>query len=243
MAISGVHYRLLKEHAPLFKRGGSLLEIGEANWYGDMDKEALFKDFDFRKLKPWGQIRDFIQYGDGFQIAKAVYQILFEPSVTHAVDLNGTEAAFKQDLNGPLKLPQKYDVVINHGTAEHVFNIAMVFKSMHDACEVGGYMVHDAPCTGWFDHGFYTLQPTLFYDVAAANEYELISLSLTEIHSGEIKRIESREHLHALDQFRVNWMLYVVLRKVNDKNFAVPLQGVYDGRLSEAGQKAWREKR
>lgn len=235
MAITAVHYRLLKEHAPLFKRGGALLEIGEANWYGDMDpREAL----DLGSSE-----EDHGERFNLFEIAKACYQVLFAPAVIEAVDLNGTPNAMRQDLNGVLKLPRKYDVAINHGTAEHVFSIAQVFYSMHHATLPGGYMIHDAPFTGWIDHGFYSLNPTLFYDLAAANDYDLVSLSITHIASQTILRVESREHLHSLKEVPNNAMLFVVLRKGGDSPFKIPMQGVYDGRLSEAGQRAWQDNR
>jgi len=248
MAITGVHYRLLKEHAPLFKRGGALLEIGEANWYGDVDARTLLKDPQcFCPPNVIDQIFCAVNSDDFFAVAKATYQSLFAPSIMEAVDLHGTDrpATFQQDLNRPLDLPRSYDVVINHGTAEHIFNVGMVFKSMHDATQPGGYMVHDVPFTGWVDHGFYCLQPGLFYDLAAANEYELVSLSITHIESNTIIRVETREHLHTLKAIPNNAMLFAVLRKPPEvhKPFRVPLQGYYAGALSESGRKAWREKR
>jgi hypothetical protein len=228
MAISAVHYQLLKEHAHLLVRGGSLLEIGEANWYGDLDPKAV-------GINPRGTL---------FDIAKDAYQLLFAPSIVEAVDVNGTRAALKQDLNGQLNLPRQYDTIINHGTAEHVFNIGMVFKSMHDWAKCGGIMIHESPFNGWIDHGFYTLQPTLFYDLAAANEYELISLAVCEIYSRTIIRVESREHFHAIaGDVPQNAILFVVLRKTTSAPFRLPFQGYYDGRLSERGKEVWQENR
>ena len=36
MAISGTIARLLTSLKPVLPKGGTLLEIGEANWYGDV---------------------------------------------------------------------------------------------------------------------------------------------------------------------------------------------------------------
>lgn len=227
MAITAAHYQLLREHAPLFKRGGALLEIGEANWYGDLDQASVLG------IDATGTL---------FDVAKAVYRQLFAPAVVHAVDKNGSPKAMRQDLNRPLQLSRLYDVVINHGTAEHVFNIPQVFKSMHDATATDGYMVHDCPFQGWPDHGFYTLQPTLFYDLAHANDYELVSLSIHSL-AGDVIRIESREHLHGLKELPANAQLFVVLKKQRYRPFRIPLQGIYDCRLSEAGKRAWQENR
>lgn len=247
MAITGVHYRLLKEHAPLFKRGGALLEIGEANWYGDVSPMTIWEGISEPAFRPHHKAALIGQSNaDSFGFAKFAYEILFSPSVMHAVDLHGSDRpeTFQQDLNRPLELSQLYDVVINHGTCEHIFNIAMVFKSMHDATTPDGYMIHDVPFTGWVDHGFYCLQPGLFFDLAAANEYELVSISITHIESQKIIRLESREHLHSLKEIPNNSMLFVVLKKpAVQKPFRIPLQGYYAGALSESGQKAWRENR
>jgi hypothetical protein len=129
---------------------------------------------------------------------------------------------------------------MNHGTAEHVFSIGQVFYSMHHACLAGGYMIHDAPMT-CFDHGFYNLNPGLFYDLAAANGYELISASVYWI-GGKILRFETREQFHG-QKFEDSAYLYVVLKKIKDGPFVIPQQGVYSGTLSESGMQAWRDNR
>jgi SAM-dependent methyltransferase len=179
MAITATHYRLFKS-LPL-PQGGSLLEIGEANWYGDLEPDFPCD------LK-----------GDLHDIAKAFYDATFAPSRLMAIDWNGTPSALRVDLNDGHATAEAvrdgdFDVVINHGTAEHIFNIAQVFRTMHDACADGGLMVHDAPFTGWIDHGFYCLQPTLFYDLAAANNYEVVKVAIHTIEGQQIIPIEGRE--------------------------------------------------
>ena len=232
MAITATHYRLFKS-LPL-PRGGSLLEIGEANWYGDLDPADC------------GLERQESQ----FAICKAFYAKTFAPSRIESIDLNGTPAAYRLDLNEPYEhavIPKdNYDVIINHGTAEHIFNIAQVFRTMHDCCADGGLMVHDAPFTGWIDHGFYCLHPTLFYDLAMANCYEVVKVAIHTIEGQRIIPVEGRDHvasLAAAGKIPQNAMLFVAFRKLNDAPFKVPIQGVYARTISEAGQKAWREMR
>lgn len=231
MAISGTHYRLLKSIQPLLPIGGSLLEIGEANWYGD--------------IEPDFPCRDITQF---HAIAKDCYASLFAPHEIASVDMNGTESALRWDLNGPLGFIDRhghektFDVVINHGTAEHIFNIGQVFKSMHDACCPDGLMIHESPFTGWIDHGFYCLQPTLFYDLAAANNYQIVKVAIEQIESGTIIELDGRDHvsrLVAAGNLPNNAMLYVVFRKLFDDDFKVPTQGYYARTLSSAGKQAW----
>lgn len=229
MAITGTACHIFREIAPMLPRGGSLLEIGEANWYGEVEP-----DFPCRDKSNW------------FAIVKDFYADLFAPSRVVSVDINGSPDALRHDLNAPLPLDEQFDLVINHGTAEHVLNIGQVFKSMHDMTIAGGLMIHDAPFTGWIDHGFYTLQPTLFYDLAAANGYEVCRVYITEIRGDYVQRVESRDSIPKLAEegkIPMNAALFVVLRKLFDQPFRLPFQGYYAQTLSPAGQRAWSEMR
>lgn len=228
MAITATLYELLKS-LPV-RRGASLLEIGEANWYGDLEPSSV----------------GLANSQSLFAVAKEFYQSWFEPTECVAVDMSGTESALRLDLNGPLNLGRAFEVVINHGTAEHVFNIAHVFASMHEHCAVDGWMIHDAPFLGWVDHGFYCLQPTLFYDLALANCYEVAFVAIHETKSRVIIRLESREHVHRLaesGQIPMNSMLFVALRKRVDRPFMLPMQGYYSRTISKDASKAWEELR
>lgn len=248
MAISAPHYHLFKSLKPILSHGGTLLEIGEANWLGDMDSQLLAVDAlenDCRGFpNPLSILNDAERSGDRFAIAKAFYGIVFSPSKAVAIDINGTPDALRLDLNGPIELGEQFDLVINHGTAEHVFNIGQVFKTMHDHCIDGGLMIHESPCIGWVDHGFYTLQPTLFYDLATANNYEIVGAWLLSIEGNWTLRLDDRDHIHRLNgelPKQANLNIYVVYRKLGDMPFRVPFQGYYNGTLSEVGKRAWEE--
>lgn len=266
MALTAPLVRILRELQPLLPRGGSLLEIGEANWYGDIDPEIIYSLYSQFSTTPLASsLPGTIAVRDFFAIAKAFYDALFAPDRIVAIDFNGTPEALRHDLNQPLNLtekrgqfcspvfgyqdnfqPQRFDVVLNNGTAEHIFNIGQVFRTIHDHCEVGGLMIHDCPFTGWIDHGFYTLQPGLFYDLAAANGYEVVRVYLTELRSNMVILVEGRDHIPVLAEtgkIPMGASLVVVLRKLVAGAFRLPMQGYYSGRLSEAGNKAWSEMR
>jgi hypothetical protein len=163
--------------------------------------------------------------------------------------IDGDPAAYRaerHDLNTHTQFDQGFNLSINHGTAEHIFNIANVFRAMHDATVEGGLMIHESPFTGWVDHGFYCLQPTLFWDVSAANGYEMVMVAIEHLASKSIIHIESREHilnLRRCDQLPDNAMLFVVMRKGKCEPFKVPMQGVYAGQVSQETMQAWRELR
>lgn len=224
-------------------RAGDVLQIGEANWYGDVgadELQALAETEQERRI-----LERAVASGSLFAVARAFYAVLFSPKRVDSVDFHGTETALRQDLNAPLQLGRQYDLSVNHGTAEHVFHIAQVFGTMHAWTKPGGLMIHESPWMGWPDHGFYTLQPTLFYDLAAANGYELLRMAITDLQTGQLRPVESRHHLQSLvrqRQLPENSILMVALRHAGGP-FRIPLQGYYDGKLDADGVKNWQELR
>lgn len=232
MAISETHYRLLQElhRRGELPQGGGILEIGEAEFYGDFD---------------CGEIAG--ASGDGFSIVKQIYRNLWNPITVHAIDLIGPNGQ-RVDLNTAIHDPDghTYDTVINHGTAEHIFNIANVFQLMHDACKTDGLMIHESPFTGWIDHGFYCLQPTLFWDLAVANNYQIVLFALEHLASKTSYFVRNRDEIHEAKrrgQLADNLMCFVVFRKTVYQPFRVPMQGVYAGTAGDAAVAAWKELR
>jgi len=256
MAISETHYKLLRElkQRGVLPQGGSILEIGQANFYGDMDPREMLpdlpKDSEHARLIDCAINGGMVKSLALFNLAKTVYAATMAPTRRVSIDADpAAPGALKYDLNTFEILTEDgrgtFDTVINHGTAEHIFNIANVFRLMHDACKPGGLMIHESPFTGWVDHGFYCLQPTLFYDVAHANGYEMVMVALEHLASKTIIHIDRREHIHHLakaDQLPSNAMLFVVMRKVKEGLFKVPIQGVYRGVSAEAAE-SWMELR
>jgi hypothetical protein len=234
VAISATHYALLKELRTRneLPQGGRILEIGAANWYGDCDPREFAGD-----------------ETDSFAIVRKLYESLMSPEVVAAIDMDHTaKDALPHDLNERFRPASecRFDLAINHGTAEHIFNIANVFRIMHDATKVGGLMIHESPFTGWVDHGFYCLQPTLFWDVAHANSYKIVLMACEHLSSKSYFLVRDRDELlehKRLDRLADNLMLFVAMRKAVDAPFKVPMQGVYAGNVSAGVQSAWRELR
>ena len=256
MAIHFAQYKLLKQlriagELPL---GKPILELGQANFYGDCDPREWLPDVDafVSNAMHKAHLRATIKrlYGDigrigwcdpiAFGLARCAYEILFDTTdAPDAIDQHGYENFRNADLNAPIENLGSYGTVINQGTAEHIFNIGQVFRTMHDACMVNGLMIHESPLTGWVDHGFYCLQPTLFYDVARANGYKIVSIHIEHITSKTTLAVECQDHIHQLalaDMLSYNAMLFVALRKTSESAFVIPQQGVYAG---ETDKETW----
>ncbi len=258
MAISAIHHYIIRSlrDLGLLRAGGALLELGESNWYNDLDPLALLEDIDRyvpdaqRRQMLSARLQDVVARQERrmlFDVAKVFVEVFYAPSHYQAIDQDGTELAQKLDLNQPITLDRRFDVIVNHGTAEHIFNIAQVFRTIHDYTMPGGLMIHESPLHGWIDHGFFALQPTLFFDLAARNEYQLEGMYIANIPARTLISIQRREDVYArakAGEIPENAMMFTVLRKgTAEREFGIPQQGYYDQTLSPTGYAAWRELR
>jgi hypothetical protein len=254
MALTAVDYNLfvaLRERGALPPRP-SVLELGESEWYGDVSTETLADGIETMVADP-ARRRDlkerlaWILEGnspqESWDLAKLFYGIFLDYRKITAIDFHGTPAALKLDLNQPVALGEQFDLLINGGTAEHVFNVFQFFRTCHEVTRPGGLMVHSAPFLGWLEHGFYNFNPTFFWDLALANAYAVEVLAYTEITPMQLVPLRSREHLLEMarsDSLGRNAMLYAVLRKAAAESaFRVPMQGVYAGSVSGEVMEAW----
>ena len=231
-------------------RGGDLLEIGQANWYGDVSLNQLAADIErFAAAQQRAALLQELETARAdpaaatWDLARLFWQAFLSPASITAIDLGGTATAHKLDLNQPIDIGQRFDIVHNAGTLEHVFDIAQAFRNIHNLTRPGGFMIHHAPFVGWVDHGFYSLHPTLFWDLAEANGYHIPFMLYAEIDPPLLERLNSREAVLAMakaGRIGRNANLAAVLQRPNaEAPFRVPMQGYYAGRISQEAVDAW----
>lgn len=88
-------------------------------------------------------------------------------------------ATICQDLNEPIpkSLHNRFSLVIDGGTLEHVFNFPTALKSCMEMVAVGGHLLLATPTNNMSGHGFYQLSPEIFYrSLVPANGYELVDM-------------------------------------------------------------------
>ncbi len=78
------------------------------------------------------------------------------------------------DLNEPLdaEYREAFDLVLDPGTVEHCFNIGQAIRNAATSVAADGFVLHANPMS-MFNHGFYNLNPTLFYDFYSQNGFEI----------------------------------------------------------------------
>ena len=90
-------------------------------------------------------------------------------------------AALTHDLNQPLPaaLHEQFDVVIDSGTLEHVFNLPVAIASCMQLVKRGGTLFLSSPANNMCGHGFYQFSPELFFRLFnGANGFSLTRLVL-----------------------------------------------------------------
>ena len=167
-----------------------------------------------------------------------------------SIDINGAYESFQFDLNKNIyekyNFDKKYDLVINNGTGEHVFNQYALFQNLHNLTKISGIMLNIVPFIDWINHGFYNFNPIFFADLAASNNYEIIKISLANRNGAELKldgnnfsilfeqikphnknsKFEKIVEI-AKEKIGKNILLVVVTKKLSENPFQIPLQGKY----------------
>jgi SAM-dependent methyltransferase len=87
-----------------------------------------------------------------------------------SVDVSAFEKAeFVHDLNKPIgpDLKEKFDLVYDGGTLEHIFNFPVALQNCMEMLRPGGSLILHTVANSWCGHGFYQFSPELFYSTLA----------------------------------------------------------------------------
>lgn len=120
-----------------------------------------------------------------------------------SIDINGLDGALPFDLCkqispspaiggiGVQNIGRTFDIVTNFGTVEHLDDMYMGFKNIHDLCSTGGIMVHALPSLkGWNLHCKKKFDTDFIRLLCEANDYDIIILDRIQYSEyGELKML------------------------------------------------------
>ncbi len=84
-----------------------------------------------------------------------------------------------KDIAGDLH--NRFDVIFDGGSTEHMFNVPKAFENYNKMLRVGGLVIHSLPSTGMPDHGFYMFSPTLLYDYYTQNHWVIVNFYMIKV--------------------------------------------------------------
>lgn len=131
------------------------------------------------------------------------------------------------DLNEPLpaSFRERYALVLDSGTCEHCFNIAQAARNAAEAVALHGVVIHGSPLN-MFNHGFYNLNPTWYYDFYETNGFVVEYLRLVE-NAVSAPRIGKVPPFNRFGGVPDNSSLLVVARRTELKPIRWPVQRKY----------------
>jgi hypothetical protein len=147
--------------------------------------------------------------------------ILANATSVEAIDFSSYEGATViHDLNTPVpkELRRAYDLIIDGGCLEHVFDIRQAIQNCVDMCEIGGTIVHILPANNFVGHGFWQFSPDAFYSIYSPGN----GFSDTEVVICRVGRFSTWFRVkNFYGQRRVNInspsQLYVLVRTVRNE--------------------------
>ena len=125
----------------------------------------------FRLKRLLSDDRDALSYLKSYQwgeYSERFFKALFKCSVVDSLDFSDYQGAtILHDLQQPIpgELRGKYDLVLDGGTMEHVFNLPAALANAIRLVRVGGLVYINSPCNNLSGHGFYQFSPELMYRV------------------------------------------------------------------------------
>lgn len=146
------------------------------------------------------------------------------------------------DLQVPFnkKYNNFFNLVIDSGTLEHIFDIKPVMSNIVNITKLGGYILQFIPTNNFLNHGFYQINPTFFYDFYTANGFKVV-----ESYIVEFRRSSYRFHYYQQKNFSTFFVnpysrlatLFLVKKIKNVKNISTPTQYAYQQELIKQNQK------
>ena len=94
-----------------------------------------------------------------------------------AIDIDDSPDSIALDLNfdvTPNNMKNRYDLVTNFGTTEHLVNQLNAFQVIHELTKMGGLMMHTLPSQGMMNHGLFNYNPKFFWMLARSNGYKWV---------------------------------------------------------------------
>lgn len=152
-----------------------------------------------------------------------------------AIDIDGSPGSIPLDLNTdsiPENAIGKFHLVTNFGTTEHVANQMNAMKVIHELTALNGYMIHELPAQGYFNHGLVNYNYKFFWMLARSNGYRIEYADYVDSNENYdlpqniidfVGTYNPRPH-HSITRARSSdGAILVVMQKVFDIDYVPPL--------------------
>jgi hypothetical protein len=161
-------------------------------------------------------------------------------------DFEGAEIT--HDLNRPVpqELVGRYDLIVDAGTTEHVFDVRQALVNYASMLKTGGRIFHSSPANNQLNHGFYQLSPGLYFDFYASNRFHdlrgfVVAHDVKTHFTRQVELYEYRPeeyHPEIMTSEKQLSVMFIAEKGPDSTTGETPIQGVYErfaGRRSNPG--------
>lgn len=139
--------------------GGAVATLGRQNVFLHPGQRSRLRS---DRTAAW---LDGYRFGD---FAEDMFRRAFRFDRVESIDMSPFEGAtIISDIGAPFpaEMDGRFDLAIDGGTLEHVFNYPVGIANLMRLVRVGGAIYTQNPCSGLAGHGFYQFSPELMYRV------------------------------------------------------------------------------
>ncbi|MEC8044359.1 MAG: hypothetical protein VX130_07190 [Verrucomicrobiota bacterium] len=151
-------------------------------------------------------------------------------------DYEGADILFDLNEPAPSELMSSFDLILDCGTIEHIFDVKQVFSNLFSMIRLHGIIIHFSPFNIWPEHGFYCYNPTLFKSIYIKNYFKINELSIYSIKDEKdwnfIRYEPSIMNPDNSDYWKQKMGIFCVAKKVQkESSLIVPQQEIYESKL------------
>lgn len=110
------------------------------------------------------------------------------------------DASIIHDMNVPItdELRERFSVVFDGGSIEHVFNAPQAFRNCMEMVRVGGHFTQVSMANNFMGHGFWQLSPEVIFRIfSQANGYEIRAVFLHDVVGGAWYAVADPGQVHS----------------------------------------------
>lgn len=135
-------------------------------------------------------------------------------------------ATLLHDLNRPFpeKLRGRFDLVIDGGTLEHIFDFPSALRHCLELVSVGGHFITITPANQWMGHGFYQFSPELYFRVfQPENGFALRKIVLFDYAQTDAPFYQVHDPATSGTRVQLNSQKLISMAVLAQKTAAVPI--------------------
>lgn len=186
MGILVKHLHIIAMQQPFYPISGDVLILGQQMIYAtenEVRKIFASHGIDLNILPQEFDSKSKIQGSDKQHInVKALFKMLGANNVfvLDISDFEGADIILDLNVLAPIELHNRFDVIFDSGTLEHVFDVPTALTSIVRMLKPRGIVALGCVSSNAIDHGFYSFSPTLFYDYFSAQDFTNLSTFVCE---------------------------------------------------------------